>query len=293
MKREKGYALVLVLIIISIVMIVGLSLGGIGLTNRAQLNKTDSRNKATDLAEMGVTYYQPIVSTYVSSAKITAQNYVNYYGTYYNTYDGYFYNSLYSKLNTANAPVEVDTSNNKYQVTFKSLDKSVANKMIVNFESTGTAGTETATVKGFFTIEKISGASKAGQLNPAISTYSYNEKNSRYLSPPSKLTSYNSSTYFSSLIQIQGNHTLTINGQAFFTSLILAGSAKLNIKGDAIFAKDIVIQDSAVKICITGKTYKLDANNKLVDYPITKNTCAAPSAMEWQFDTNSGTKVSY
>ncbi|MFK9091285.1 hypothetical protein [Bacillus salipaludis] len=291
MKNEKGYTLILVLIIISVTMIAVLTLSSAALTTRAQLNKTDTRNKMIDIAEMGITYYQPVVTRYITSAKASARDKLA--KSTAKTFDEYFYGDLLALLQTSVLPVEVDTATNKFEITFKTIDKSVANKMIINFESKGMSGSQSATINGFFTIDKISGVSNAGQQNPAKTSYAINESRSLYLSPPSKLTPYNASTYFSSFIQIQGNHTLKIDGNAYFTDLKLAGSAKLNITGDAIFGKDIFIQDNGVRICITGKTYKIDANNNLVDYPIAKNTCSKPSTSDWFFDANKGIKVKY
>ena len=289
LKNEKGYALVLVMIIISVTMILALSLSSAALTTRAQLNKTDTRNKAIDIAEMGITYYQQVFTRYINSAKISAKTKVDYY----RAFDDYFYSDLNTLLRNSISPVEVDTAKNKFEITFKSINKSDPNKIVFNIESKGTADSATATINGYFTIDKTSAGSKAGQPNPAITSYTKEEKRSLYLSPPSKFTPYNASTYFSGTIQIQGNHTLKVDGNAYFTDLKLSGSAKLNIIGDAIFAKDIYIQDNGVRICITGKTYKLDANKNLVDYPIAKNTCATPFTSEWQFDPTKGTKVKY
>ncbi|MGG3560461.1 prepilin-type N-terminal cleavage/methylation domain-containing protein [Neobacillus rhizosphaerae] len=299
-KSEKGYTLILVMIVMTVVMILGLALSGAALNARTQVKKTDFHNKATDLAEMGITYYQPIVTNLVTTAKATATA-KKAIATNTKSYDYYFHEALLTSLRNSIAPVEVDTTNNKFEITFKTIDPpnsdAVSNKIIINFESKGTASGEPATVNGFFTIDKISQSNKVGQPKPAPSSYTTNETQQVLLLNSSKDKNkdkpYEYSTYFSNDIVIEGKRSVTVKGDAYITKLTLQGSARINIYGDAIFANTIVNIGEAYGVCITGKTYKLDSNFKLVDYPIAKNTCYTPAVSEWLFNADKGTKVKY
>lgn len=288
------------MIVMTVVMILGLALSGAALNARTQVNKTDLRNKATDLAEMGITYYQPIVTNLVNSAKATATE-KKAITTNTKSFDFYFHEALTTSLKNNIAPVVVDTANNKYEVTFKNIDPpnsdAVLNKIIINFESKGTASGEPAIVNGYFTIDKISQSNKIGQPKPTASSYKTNETQSVLLLNSSKDKNkdkpYDYSTYFSNEIVIEGKRSVTVKGDAYITKLTLQGSARINIYGDAIFANNIVNIGEAYGVCITGKTYKLDSNLKLVDYPIAKNTCSTPSVSDWIFNADKGTKVKY
>ncbi|MEH7439880.1 hypothetical protein V7182_20770 [Neobacillus drentensis] len=299
-KSEKGYTLILVMIIMTVVMILGLALSGAALNARTLVKKTDFHNKATDLAEMGITYYQPIVSNLVNSAKAIATS-KKTISANTKSYDYYFHEALLTSLKNSIPPVEVDTANNKFEIAFKSIDPpnsdAVSNKITINFESKGIASGEPSTVNVFFTIDKISQTNKLGQLKPTTSSYKTNETQPVLLLNSSKDKNkdkpYDYSTYFNNDIVIEGKRSVTVKGDAYITKLTLQGSARINIYGDAIFANNIINIGEAYGVCITGKTYKLDSNFKLIDYPIAKNTCSAPAVSEWIFNADKGTKVKY
>lgn len=305
MKNEKGYTLVLVMIIITVTMIFALSLSSITLNTRTQLTKTDNRNKATDLAELGVTYFQSVVTDSINSASTTAAAENNTWINNNNKatqaqinaqYDSYFYTDLGKLLNVNLSAVTVDqVTKDNYQVTFNQLINNTSNGIIqVIFTSTGNSSKESVPITGTFTITKGS-TGLVGQPNPSSTAYTNVVSNSLYLSPPAKVTSYSSSTFFSSLVHIQGNHKLSISGNAYFSSLELAGSAKLYVDGDAVFGTPISIQDNGVKqVCITGNTYLYNSSTKLLDaYQIPQNTCSQQAANMWTFDKKTGTKVTY
>ncbi|ALC89781.1 hypothetical protein AM500_08350 [Bacillus sp. FJAT-18017] len=305
MKSERGYALLLVMIIATLTMIFALSLSGLALSTRAQLNKTDDINKATDIAEMGVTYYQKIVEKLVNSAKGTAASKTQQYFTgsnpsqqqrdYY--LDQTFKSDLTSLLQTNNAQVNVDTPSNNFKITFKSLvpNPEKPNELIVKFESTGQTNNEKRPITGFFTIKKSTTNSRVGELKPVPSHYKIIENYPvELLNKPPKFKTNNNSTYFKEKVTIQGNRILTVNGEAYFKDLELQGSAAIQINGDAIFEKEITVIGNAYKICITGKTYLLDSTKaKLTSYPIPRNTCTKPDTSEWFFNPNEGIKVTY
>ncbi|WP_043934222.1 hypothetical protein [Bacillus sp. EB01] len=305
MKSERGYALLIVMIIATLTMIFALSLSGLALSTRAQLNKTDNINKATDLAEMGVTYYQKVVEKHVNTAKSTAatktqQNFSGKTPTQQQRddyLDQIFKSELTTLLQTNNAQVNVDTPNNNFQITFKSLtpNPEKLNELIIKFESMGETNNEKLPLTGFFTIKKSTTKSRVGELTPVPSHYKIIENYPvELLNKPPKFKTNNNSTYFKGKVTIQGNRILTVNGEAYFKDLELQGSAAIQINGDAIFEKEITVIGNAYKICITGKTYLLDSTKaKLISYPIPRNTCAKPDTSEWFFNPNEGIKVTY
>ncbi|RDU35038.1 hypothetical protein DRW41_19855 [Neobacillus piezotolerans] len=290
MRNEKGYTLILVLIIITITMIFALSLSGLTLSTRAQLNKTDKINKATDLAEMGVTFYQGILTKHIAAANAEAAKEQS-------LFDTKFYNMLLGKLNVSLPAVEVDSSNNTFKINFKSMDKQ-SNSLIVTFESVGQSDTEISKVTGHFTIQKNATTNKEGQPKPSSSYYSKVETNpvnhDTSKTYKAKTLTYPSSTYFNKPVIIEGSRNLTVNGDTYFTNLSLQGAASITIVGDAIFENDIALTGNAYSICVYGNSYKLDSTKtKLIAYPLPNNSCAKPANNEWIFDPNSGTKVKY
>ncbi|MED4464029.1 hypothetical protein [Metabacillus fastidiosus] len=57
-KNEKGISLVIVLLIIVVFTVLGLAVIGLSLSNVKQINKSEVKNQAIDLAEMGSQYYK-------------------------------------------------------------------------------------------------------------------------------------------------------------------------------------------------------------------------------------------
>ncbi|WP_409270818.1 hypothetical protein V1499_15725 [Neobacillus sp. SCS-31] len=290
MRNERGYTLILVMIIITITMIIALSLSGLTLSTRAQLNKTEKLTKATDLAEMGITYYQGILTKHISASNTEAAKEPLLYDTKFN-------NTLLSKLNVNLPSIEVDTSKNTFKINFKEL-KMESNVITVTFDSVGQSDTETAKVTGYFTIKKNSSTNKDGQPKPLPSYFSkvetnpVNHDNSKTYK--AKTLTYPSSTYFNKPVIIEGSRNLTINGDAYFTKLSLQGSASITIVGDVIFEEDIALTGNAYTICVHGNSYKLDSTkSKLIPYTLPKNDCVKPVNNNWIFDPNSGTKVKY
>ena len=57
-KNEKGIALIIVLLMITVFSILGLSVFSFIISNTKQIDKTETEMQAVDLAEMGVIYYK-------------------------------------------------------------------------------------------------------------------------------------------------------------------------------------------------------------------------------------------
>jgi hypothetical protein len=280
------------MIIISVIFILAMSLSGMAISTRMQFNKSDDRNKATDLAEMGITYYQTVVNKFISSANAAANELVkNNNGNF----DTYFRTELERRLTsqpTINNTVE---NSNNYKIQYDNLVLS-SGEFMINFVSTGSTGNNSISLTGTILIQKSSAIpSKVGQTTPSPSSYQLAVNAPIILEAKNKIAQYNASTYFSETIHIQGNRSLIVKGDAFFSKeLTFQGSANITINGDAIFLKPIIFPNGTpYTFCVYGNTYKVDGNDKLVAYPITQNKCSKPPTQNWDIDTSSGTNVQY
>lgn len=61
-KHEKGFSLIIVLFAVVIFSVMGLSLFTLNYINAKQINLTKDELLATDLAEMGIIYYETLYS---------------------------------------------------------------------------------------------------------------------------------------------------------------------------------------------------------------------------------------
>jgi hypothetical protein len=292
------------MIIISVIFILAMSLSGMAVSTRMQFNKSDNRNTATDLAEMGITYYQSVVNKLVTSANTVAnQKVIDYLKTNPNATDSQitqkFNESFESDLRTRliAQPVLKNTveNENKFEIDYANLAL-VSGLFTVTFTSKGLTEKETVNITGTITIQKsTSKPTRVGETKPLPSNYSLTENNIIELQGKNKIASYNTSTYFKQPIHIQGNRSLIIKGDAFFSQeLTFQGSANITINGDAIFQKAIIFPNGTpYSFCVYGNTYLIDANNKLTNYTITQNKCSKPSSRDWSIDMDGGTTVQY
>jgi hypothetical protein len=268
-----------------------MSLSGMAISTRMQFNKSDDRNKATDLAEMGITHYQTVVNKFVSLANVAANDQVKRYN---GNFDTYFNTELESRL-TSQRTINYTVENlNKYTIQYNNLTLS-SGKFIINFVSTGTTEKDTVSITGTISIQKSSAApSKVGQTKPSSSSYQQVVNTPIYLEAKNKIAQYNASAYFYETIHIQGNRSLIVKGDAFFSkALTFQGSANITINGDAIFQIPIIFPNGTpYTFCVYGNTYKVE-NGKLIDYPIPQNKCSKPLTQNWNIDTSSGTNVQY
>ncbi|MEH7384537.1 PilX N-terminal domain-containing pilus assembly protein [Bacillus sp. JJ1521] len=66
LKNEQGMTLVVVLLILTVISILGLAVMGASLTNMKQISKTESNIITTDIAEMGVVYYETQLKSFLN-----------------------------------------------------------------------------------------------------------------------------------------------------------------------------------------------------------------------------------
>ena len=70
LQNEKGYTLILTLVIITIIVIFFSSFTLSAMNQQKQVEKTDENYEVTAIAEMGVEYYQAKVLNAIETAKI-------------------------------------------------------------------------------------------------------------------------------------------------------------------------------------------------------------------------------
>lgn len=284
-------------------MVLGIALGGATLNARKQFNVTEKANKATDLAEMGITYYLNVNNSLIGPAEARS-NLTN------------FYTEFTSRLKASSIyqPQRVD-DNNSYQILFDSsrttsLTQFLLNPDVINigFKSIGTSGSNSpVTLEGSFKLTK----NRVGEPAPLLSLFINGVLNTAYSS--TNLINYgvvditqkedytldNLALFDSLTLKGDGNerYSFTINNDTIFLNTIsMNGHTKLTINGDAIFFNIEPIDKLTKKadICITGNTYTV-SNGKLVDLDISAfNACADTNSQnEWSINPNGGITVIY
>jgi hypothetical protein len=292
------------MIIISVIFILAMSLSGMAVSTRMQFNKSDNRNTATDLAEMGITYYQSVVNKMVVTANTVAnQKVTDYLKTYSSAtetqiiqkFNEYFESDLRTRLSAQPVLKNTVENENKFEIDYADLAL-VSGLFKVTFTSKGFTEKETVNITGTITIQKSTSVSnRVGETKPFPSSYSLTENKLIELQAKNKIASYNTSTYFMQPIHIQGNRSLIVKGDAFFSQdLTFQGSANITINGDAIFLKAIIFPNgNPYTFCVYGNTYLVDAKDKLINYPIPQNKCSKPASRDWSIDMDGGTTVQY
>lgn len=321
-ENQKGYALVLVLVIITITFTLALSLSGMALSARKQFNKTDEINKATDIAEMGVAHYEAWLANAVSRANIYAESQANTVIKNNNgnkkphplgkvktckkniirctvEYDEYFLKDLKLRIDALNnSLLRTVEGDNVYEVKDITISDIKADDTIaVNFKSYGKTKTETKVLESMITIEK-NGESLVGETKPLPNDYKIVNSTAINLKGQDKHLTFDQSTYFEKKIEIQGNRAIKVNGNAYFKEKVLfSGTADILVFGDAIFAVPPEFNGNAYLFCIYGNIYKIDENNKLIEYtdfPSGQNkSCPRPNDDQWYINPDEGIDVKY
>lgn len=302
--NQKGYTLILVLVTITVIFILGMSLSTMALSTRLQFNKTDEHNKATDLAEMGITYFQTEINSLIPQATSNAQKNNTNFCTELTNLDN-------QKLSAETNLKSVDGTNS-YQIISPSIICTDPTKVTVTFSSKGITANDAVTLKGIFAILGSSGNSRVGETLPSTSLFTIQAGNvtlngnrnfsydksvyfNSFTSNGRVKLSVNADAYFGS-ITMNGNSFVLVKGNAYFNYLIMNGNpGYIEVDGDAIFVTPPIKQNS--NICIKGNIYKVDNNtNKLINFSdytnYFTNTCSS-TITTWQLIGDSGIKVQY
>lgn len=306
MKNEKGYALVLVLLIITIIFTFALSLSGMAISARKQFNKTEEINRATDLAEMGVAHYEALLTKLVKNANDEARQKVqsaveaasenpNYPIPSYD----YEFNAALSRDVTNNDLLAIAVDElNSYEISNPLISRQTE-KILITFKSEGKTDNEEKMLNGTLTIDKNK-ISRSGELVPDQDAFDFMESDDFEIKGGKQIETYPASTYFNSTLTLKGNTTLIIKGDTFFNSdVTLKGGDTIFVYGDAIFNKSSspIIKGNKSKICILGTPYRIE-DQKLVEYTSfdggDTDSCPPPIGDHaWSIDPHNGIDVTY
>jgi hypothetical protein len=260
------------MIILSMIIILGTALSGIALNASKQVNKDNEHNKGINLAEMGVTYYlsvnKNLIQTVQNEVVANPNNFCSQFSS------GLAGQSFYDM------PQTVD-GRNKYKIHFDRITPSCTSnpsELVIEFHSIGILenGKEVP-IKGLFKVQKTDTTGSQVPIltldinNPVIN----NSTDVWVYEDPQKIKkmypdTINSNAWFNDTLSLIGNAPLTITRDAVFDKNIEFNShTNLTIKGDAFFRSlnPITKTDANARLCIQGKSYYLDTNLQLHDFP--------------------------
>lgn len=300
-------------------MILVIALSTTTLNANKQFNKTDNHNKATDLAEMGITYYQSLLNNLIPQAEAAATstllnlNAVGNFGNVatdntimlnYNTNFCQEFKTRYAAITESNfITVEGD---NKYKISPLEAVCSNSGPISVSVVSTGKTASDQVTIKGNFTIQQLANnqsntISKPDPVIPISNILDFKLKGIDEIT--TDLTNLVGSI-------LTGNSTLSLTSSAKIQNLILKGSSLLIVQGDAVVDNlyingnsrllvfgDVYLKDplgtlngNSFDVCILGNVYY---NNNLNPLPSTYNLNNQCKQGHWGIDPNNGINVDY
>ncbi|WP_156643961.1 hypothetical protein [Lentibacillus sp. JNUCC-1] len=132
LKNERGAALVLTIMIITLMLLFTLTLTYQVMNTRKQVETTEETIEARSLAEMGVTYYQTLVDE---------------------TLDGQEFETIQDVVNKLPEPPEKTIENNTYfEITNVTQNEISEDELEITFTSIGTAQDRTAEIEQSITI---------------------------------------------------------------------------------------------------------------------------------------------
>lgn len=294
----------------TVIVILGLSLSGMAMTANKQFNKTENRNKATDLAEMGITYYKTELNNMIAPAKVAMEtNKTNFCTEFKNQY-----NTRKSSLKLLD--LKTIENQNNYQIivpsTMTAIDCSnTSSDVTVNFTSKGKTASEDVILTSKIIVSKVSRAGNPAPIKdpkiypvvPFSNTYISSSTGKFYYSE-FKLNDNdthivnNPSAWFEAFRSVGGwKGSVEVLHEAIFEKIDINGKSELNVYGDAIFlTKDAVEkQTSKAEICIKGDVYYIK-NGKLEEFTDSNlyfdNSCVNSNS-NWYIDENDGIIVNY
>ncbi|NHC42446.1 type II secretion system protein [Bacillus sp. MM2020_1] len=313
-KNEKGYTLILVMIIITVTMILGLALSSAAFSTRKEFDKTDNRNRATDLAEMGITYYQAAINNLIAISQGETKANKTDFCSEFLIAEGKNKALYSSKL--------VDPNGDQYIVK-KTTENACSNtgSFKFTFSSTGTTNSgEVKQLQGTIAISQI----RTGIDNvPDYSKFTDSGINKQLnTSKEFSAAEYPNGVSFTPGLTIVGGNILTVVKSAYFESLEINGGSQvivqedaiikqitsvngntnLKIYGDAIFLSTTPRIDKIsgqADICIYGNIYTVQTiagKQVLVDYndfsTYFRNSCQNSNS-SWTVNPESGVTVTY
>ncbi len=319
-KNEQGYALVTVLLIITLFMAIIISVMGQSFNTTKQNQTVEKNYQSVALAEMGINYYRSLLNNIIPQAEAAStRNILNLdiNGNVGNIIDDAtimlryntsfcqeFKNRYASITETDFIPVKGDK---QYKIKPFQAVCSNSGPITVSVESTGKTGTGTpVTLKADFTIQQVanntdSNAYKSDPVVPISNILDFKLKGIDDLT--TGLTNLlggvitgNSSLVLSTSAKIEnlldkGSSLLIVQGDAVLKNVGISGNSRLIVFGD-VYLKDPLgrINGNAFDVCILGNVYY---NNKLQALPEDYNLNNKCSQGHWGIDPVNGVNVDY
>lgn len=287
-NNQRGYALVTVLLTITVFMVLVLTFTSQSTTSAKQNIVLEEKAKSTAKAEMGISYIEQAVrNIYIAEVNEVKRQYEkDDPKKNLDKYADTIIANVYSKID--NLETEVNINKNLLFVIDKFLLTKNSNGISLEFTTDGHKETPiTATMKLNYGL----------MLNDF--TNNIGGQNSDIPAPPSSKNSFidgsnkHQSNYSNKDVIFNYKHGVTVsngkpltieNGSAHFTTgLSFSGNpSSLYISGNAFFNQKIVFngnyeKDNSFSICITGGTYLWNKSTQKYEvYNISKNSCSKP-----------------
>lgn len=149
-KKESGYALIIVLLVITVFSVLGLTVMSVSLNHTKQFSKETTQTQALNVAEMGLKAYNKELKTKIASVTgVTEQSFKQKLS------EDVLPDSLNSSSDSSLSSMQ---GNPSYTVTHGEVDDPTDNKIIVTITSEGTSGGDTQTITQTKTFEFRSGS---------------------------------------------------------------------------------------------------------------------------------------
>lgn len=298
-KDERGYALISVLTIVIIITAFAMILIPKTLNTSLQVNQSEGNSQGKDLSEMGIkythAYLQNLVTKAINDAK--ADSRFNLYSTNrdelfceklktrlttFKTVDGYNRSILPA---TANYNIKINNHElvrfNPSTISFNNTTCTGFKSLIIPIQSIGKAnGKKEKTIKANFVIENRAGDTPGriigGKIDP--NNLFFEEKNYFPQVTGNSVANLLGSVKFNVQVDIKGNSTLKLGGDAWFNSntdpsIKFAGSdSTLLVAGNAFFTKAVTFSGNSNNICIRKNAYLLTDGEWKV-YDAAKQNC--------------------
>ncbi|KAB2338728.1 hypothetical protein F7731_04045 [Cytobacillus depressus] len=286
--NEKGYALVTVLLTITIFMVITLTFVAQSTTSAKQNIVLEEKSISTARAEMGITYIeQGVRNIYIEQVnEVKKQHEKDNPKKTFDKYADIIIVNVYNKINYLNG--EVNTNKNLlFKIESFNLAKN-SDEISLAFTSDGHKNTPiTATIKiNYGLLLNDFTNNIGGQFTnipvPPTPNNSIIEENNKHLS---EYINKNVIFRYKHGVKVSNGKPLKIeNGSAHFTTgLSFSGNpSSLYISGNAFFDQKIEFngnyeKDNSFSICIKGGTYLWNNSTKKYEvYYISKNSCSNP-----------------
>lgn len=284
-KNEKGYALVTVLLTLTIFMVLALSFMGQSANSAKQNLAVEDKAKSTAMAEMGISYVELAVRNIYQEKLdevIVKKNSDKPQKT-----NEYYANETIDKIYIAVSSLRGEINNNNkllFKIETYIIEK-VGNGIKLNYSSNGNKNTPITAIlqinydQLLYDLTTTNG-NETNIPSPPNASNSYTENNNKH----KEIYEGNAIFTYKHGVTVSNGQPLEIKGSALFTTgLKFSGNPSgITIHGNAFFNSEIVLKGNENKsdsfnICIKGSSYLWDSKKKkYITYDIPKNSCSNP-----------------